>query len=314
MGDTTSSANQSVPGSGEGNVPLSSAFNQKSVTHSPTQRALRRFMRNRLALFSMAMLVLLILVAIFAPFIAPYNPTRVRFDLPRHPPSAENLLGTDNFGRDVLSRIIWGARVSVTVGLVSVTIFETIAILLGSISAYYSGWVDTVIQRFVDIVMCFPNLIIILFFIAVLGPSIYNVMFAIGILSWPGPQRLFRGQILSLREMDYVVAARCIGARDGRIITRHILPGIVSPLVVNATFGVAAAILAEAGLSFLGLGVQPPTPSWGNMLTDAQNITILMQMPWLWLPPGVSIVTTVLLINFIGDGLRDALDPRQLGG
>lgn len=225
MGETTSSANQPVPGTREGDPALSFAPERKMVAHSPTQRALRRFMRNRIALLSLTVLLLLILVAIFAPLIAPYNPTKVRFDLPRHPPSAEFPLGTDNFGRDVLSRIIWGSRVSVTVGLVSVTIFELIAILLGSVSAYYGGWVDTLIQRFVDIVMCFPNLIIILFFIAVLGPSIYNVMFAIGILSWPGPQRLFRGQILSLREMDYVMAARCIGAGDRRIIARHILPG-----------------------------------------------------------------------------------------
>jgi peptide/nickel transport system permease protein len=198
------------------------------------------------------------------------------------------------------------------VGIVAVGIYEVIAVFLGSISGYFGGAVDMVIQRFVDIVMSFPSMIIILVFIAILGPSIYNVMIAIGLLSWPGPTRLVRGQILQLRETDYVLAARCVGAHDRRIIWRHILPGVVSPLVVNATFGVAGAIMTEAGLSFLGLGVQPPTPSWGNMLMDAQNLTKLQAMPWLWVPPGLAIVITVLAINFIGDGLRDALDPKQL--
>jgi peptide/nickel transport system permease protein len=280
--------------------------------YSPRRRALRRFARNRLALVGLVMVGLLILVAIFAPLIAPYDPALPSLYDSRQPPSRDHLLGTDDLGRDVLSRLIYAARISVTVGLVAVLIYETIAVFLGSASGYFGGAVDMIIQRFVDVVMAFPSLIIILVFIALLGPSIYNVMIAIGLLSWPGPTRLVRGQFLQLREVDYVLAARCIGAPHRRIIFRHVLPGVMSPLVVSATFGIAGAIMMEAGLSFLGLGVQPPTASWGNMLNDAQNMTKLQTMPWLWVPPGLAIVITVLAINFIGDGLRDALDPKQL--
>ncbi|MBI3977863.1 MAG: ABC transporter permease [Chloroflexi bacterium] len=219
-------------------MPLAISMTQAGEQYSPRRRALRRFLRHRVALMGMGMLTLLILAAIFAPVVSPYDPLRVHFDVSRQPPSRDFLLGTDTFGRDVLSRVLWGARVSMTVGLVSVGIYEVIAVLLGAISGYYGGWVDTILQRVVDIVMCFPNLIIILFFIALLGPSIYTVMLAIGLLTWPAPQRLIRGQVLSLREADYVLAARCLGARDRRLIARHILPGVVSPLVVNATFGV----------------------------------------------------------------------------
>jgi len=234
------------------------------------------------------------------------------FDNVRQGPTPAHLLGTDDLGRDVLSRVIYAARISLTVGLVAVGIYEVIAVFLGAISGYFGGAIDMVVQRIVDVVMSFPSLIIILVAIAILGPSIYNVMIVIGFLSWPGPARLVRGQILQLREQDYILAAHCTGVPDGRIIIRHILPGVVSPLVVNATFGVAAAIMLEAALSFLGLGVQPPMPTWGNMLMDAQNLTKLRMMPWLWVPPGVAIVVTVSVINFIGDGLRDALDPKQL--
>jgi len=280
--------------------------------YSPRKRALQRFFRNKLAITGLVIVALLIIFAVFAPLIAPHDPAFPDFYNSRQAPGSKYWIGTDDLGRDVLSRLIFAARISVTVGIVAVGIYELIAIVLGAISGYFGGKVDMVIQRLVDIVLAFPNLIIILVFIAILGPSIYNVMIAIGLLSWPGPTRLVRGQILQLREEDYVLAARSLGVRDRRIIFRHILPGVVSPLVVNATFGVAGAIMTEAGLSFLGLGVQPPTPSWGNMLMDAQNLTKLQMMPWLWLPPGLAIVVTVLAINFIGDGLRDALDPKQI--
>ena len=288
------------------------SFDNGVQHYSPRRRALRRFFRNKLAIAGLVIVGLLIVIAIFAPLIAPYDPALPDFYASRQAPTAKYWMGTDDLGRDVTSRLMYAARISVTVGIVAVGIYELIAIFLGSISGYFGGKVDMVVQRIVDIVLAFPNLIIILVFIAILGPSIYNVMIAIGLLSWPGPTRLVRGQILQLREEDYVLAARSLGARDARIIFRHILPGVVSPLVVNATFGVAGAIMTEAGLSFLGLGVQPPTPSWGNMLMDAQNLTKLQMMPWLWLPPGLAIVITVLAINFIGDGLRDALDPKQI--
>jgi peptide/nickel transport system permease protein len=279
---------------------------------SPRRQALRRFFRHRLAILGMTLIAVLALVALAAPLVAPYDPTQAHFSDTGLPPGRGYILGTDDLGRDVLSRVIYAARISLSVGLIAVGIYETIGIVLGALSGYFGGIADMTIQRLVDIVMSFPSLIVILVFIILFGPSIYNVMIAIGLLSWPEPTRLVRGQVLQLREVEYVTAARAVGAGDARIILRHLLPGVVSPLIVNATFGVSAAIMTEAALSFLGLGTQPPTPSWGNMLMDAQNLTKLQTMPWLWLPPGLAIVITVLAINFIGDGLRDALDPKQL--
>ncbi len=192
------------------------------------------------------------------------------------------------------------------------SIYVAIGVLLGAISGHYGKSVDNIIMRLTDIVMAFPRLIIIITVAALVGPSIYNVMLIIGLLSWPPIARLVRGLFLSLRERDFVVAARCIGASDARLMFRHQLPNATAPLIVAATYGTAGAILTEASLSFLGLGVQPPTASWGNMLNEAQSISILESMPWLWLPPGLMITITVLSLNFIGDGLRDALDPYQV--
>ncbi len=272
---------------------------------------MRAFTRHRLALLGAIVIGTLALVAIFAPLIAPYDPNEIDLFATAQAPSREHLLGTDDIGRDVLSRIIYGTRVSLSVGLVSVTIYVLIGTVLGSISGYFGGWVDSTIQRFTDAVMCFPSLIIIVAAVAIIGPSIYNVMIVIGLLTWPGICRLVRGQILTLREREFVEAARAIGAPPWKVIFSHLLPNTVAPITVAATFGVAAAILTEAGLSFLGLGVQPPTPSWGNLINTAQSAAVLQQMPWLWVPAGVMIALAVLSINFIGDGLRDALDPRS---
>jgi peptide/nickel transport system permease protein len=280
---------------------------------SPGSRALRRFLRHRLALLGLVILIIIGLAALFAPLIAPYDPAAQNLVDFRQPPSASHWLGTDGFGRDVLSRLIHGARPSLSVGLIAVTIYELIAIVLGSLAGYYGGKVDWIIMRAVDVVMTFPSLIIIIFLVAILGPGLRNTVVAIAILRWTEPTRLVRGQILSLREMDYVLAARSLGGKDGRIIRRHILPGVVAPLVVHATFGVATAILLEAALSFLNLGILPPAASWGNMMTAAQELVILEQMPWLWLPPGLAIMLSVLSINFVGDGLRDALDATRAG-
>ena len=205
-----------------------------------------------------------------------------------------------------------GGRTSLSVGLVAVSISTVIGVVLGSVSGYYSGRVDAAIMRFTDMIMCFPPLVIIIVLVAALEPSIYNSMIAIGLLSWPGLARLVRGQFLSLRNKEFVDAATCIGARAGRIIFVHILPNVVGTVLVAATLLMSTAILMEAGLSFLGLGVQQPEPSWGNMLQQAQNFTILQESPWMWIPPGLAIMLTVLSINFIGDGLTDALNPRQL--
>jgi len=300
----------------EGTQPQPSANDQLRFrqVESPSKRAIRRFFRHKLARFGLAVLAIMAFVAIAAPVIAPYSFRAQDLDHPRNAPSAAHLLGTDSFGRDVLSRLIYGARVSLSVGLVAVGIYEMIAIILGAISGYYGGKADWIIMRIVDIVMTFPTLMIILFLVALLGPSIFNVMIAIGIVGWTGPTRLIRGQILQIRELDYVLAARSVGVQNVRMIVQHILPGVIAPLVVHATFGVAGAILTEAGLSFLGLGILPPAASWGNMMSEAQELIILKRMPWLWAPPGVAIMLAVLSINFIGDGLRDAFDPRGMHG
>ena len=288
------------------------SFEKRVRADRPMARVWRRFCRHKLGLISLGVLGLIVSFAVFAEVLASHDPYLINLQHTRQGPDRAHLLGTDLYGRDVLSRLIYGGRVSLTVGLVAVSIYEAIAIVLGSISGYRGGVVDIVIMRAVDMVLCFPWLIIILIFIAFFGPSIYNIMLGIGLLGWPGPTRLVRGQFLSLRESLYVTAARCVGVPDRGIMFRHILPGVVAPLIVHATFGVALAILTEAALSFLGLGVRPPVASWGNMLTDAQSLTILARMPWLWLPPGLAIMVTVLAINFVGDALHDALDPRAL--
>jgi peptide/nickel transport system permease protein len=277
-------------------------------------KALRRFLRHRLALVGSIVLIILVLAAVFAPFVAGKDPYKIDLSHFRQGPSPAHWLGTDAAGRDVYARLVFAARVSLSVGLVSVTIYTFIGTVLGAIAGYYGGWVDTLIMRITDIFLCFPSLVIILVVVSLLGPSIYNVMAVIGLLSWPSVARLVRGQFLSIRSVDFVTAARCVGVYDRQIIFRHIFPNALSPIVVSATFGMAYAILTEAGLSFLGLGVQPPTASWGNMLLDAQSLTILESMPWLWAPAGFAILITVLAINLVGDGLRDALDPRMVVG
>jgi peptide/nickel transport system permease protein len=256
-------------------------------------------------------IIIVALLAVIAPLIAPLGP--VKQDLRRRyePPSAEHILGTDSLGRDLWARLIYGGRVSMTVGIVAVAIYVVIGTGLGAISGYLGGWIDIVIQRVTETVMTFPTLMIILTVVSLIGPSIYNVFLAIGLLRWPAVARLVRGEVLSLRERDFALAAHSVGARHLRILSRHILPNVAAPVIVAATLGVAHAILVETSLSFLGLGVQPPTPSWGNMIAEAQTFSALESMPWIWLPPGIAISACVLGINFIGDGLRDALDPRM---
>ena len=274
-------------------------------------RAVRRFLRHRLAVAGLVVLILLSLSAIFAPVVGVYAPNELDLRNRAAPPSADHWLGTDRSGRDIWSRLIHGGQVSLSVGLIAVSVSTTIGVIIGSVSGYYGKTVDMVLMRITDMVMSFPTLIIIIALVAILQPSIYNSMIAIGLLNWPGTARLVRGLFLSLREMDYVQSARCIGASSGRIIFTQILPNTVGPIMVAFTFAVGNAILLEAGLSFLGLGVQIPTPSWGNMLRDAQSLTALEELPWMWIPPGVMIILAVLSVNFVGDGLRDALDPRM---
>lgn len=273
-------------------------------------RLARSFLRHRLAVAGLVTITVLGLTAIFAPVVATHDPFTVDLLAAAQSPSGAHWLGTDEVGRDVFSRLVYGSRVSLAVGLVAVTIATVIGTTLGAVSGYFGGLVDGVLQRLTDTVMCFPPLIVIIAAVSITGPSIWNVMMIIGLLTWTSTCRLVRGQFLALREREFVEAARALGVGAPRLIWRHVLPNAVAPVIVAATFGVAAAILTEAGLSFLGLGVQPPTASWGNQINLAQSATILQRMPWLWAPAGMLIAVAVLSINFVGDGLRDALDPR----
>jgi ABC-type dipeptide/oligopeptide/nickel transport system permease subunit len=280
------------------------------VQRSPGRQAWDRFRRHRLAMLGSVCVLLVAASAILAPFISGQDPLLVDLAAYRLGPNADHVLGTDSAGRDVFSRLLHGGRISLTVGLVAVAVATSIGLTLGAVSGYYGGWTDVAVMRLTDVVLSFPVLIVVITVVALVGPSIYVVMFAIGLFGWPTVGRLVRGMTLSVRERDFIQAARAVGASDARIMFRHILPQVVSPVTVAATFGVAQAILLEAALSFLGLGVRPPQPSWGNMLSDAQSLVILQDMPWMWAPPGLMITVAVLSINLVGDGLRDALDPR----
>jgi peptide/nickel transport system permease protein len=272
--------------------------------------ALRRFLRHRPAVIGLVILAAIGMMAIAAPVLAPFAPTTIDTAAFQAGPSRTHTLGTDSVGRDVLSRLIYAARVSLTVGLLAVSIYAAIGTTVGSLAGYYGGALDVLLSRLMDVVLSFPPLIIILFAVSVFGrPSLWNVIIVLGLLGWPLVARLVRGQLFALRDQEFVQAARASGASDVRVIERHLLPNALAPVLVAATFGTANAILVEAALSFLGMGVQPPTPSWGNMLTDAQSLTVLERMSWLWVPPGFMILISVLAINFVGDGLRDALDP-----
>ena len=278
-----------------------------SVQH----RFWRRLTRHKLGMIGLGMLVILVIAAVFAPIVAGVDPVAMDLKLKNKPPSAEHILGTDAIGRDVWARLVYGARVSLSVGLVAVGIYTSIALVLGSVAGYVGGHVDNAIMRFTDIIMCFPTFLLIITVAAVLPPNIFNIMIIIGIFGWPGMTRLIRGQFLSLRSQDFVTAAVAIGVPTRRIIFRHILPNVVGPVVVAATLGLAGAILTESSLSFLGLGVQQPTPSWGQTLTTAMQLPILENLPWRWLPSAVAIAFAVLSMNFFGDALRDAFDPRM---
>jgi peptide/nickel transport system permease protein len=297
-------------------------LSMQQLRPAPSQRfsyhAWRRFRKNKLALFGAGFLLTLILVSILAPVFAPYDPyISIKNDTGGldiySAPNAKYLLGTDGLGRDVLSRIIFAGRISLSVGLISIMISTIVGVTLGSLAGYFGGWVDAVIMRVVDVVYCFPVMFLIITVSTMLKPSIFNVMAIIGLVSWTGTARLVRGEILRVRENEYIQATRALGAFDHTIIFQHILPNILAPILVQATLQTAEAILTEASLSFLGVGVQQPVPSWGNMLYEAMSIMVLRFRPWIWLPPGLMILLTVLSINFIGDGLRDALDPKLKG-
>jgi peptide/nickel transport system permease protein len=274
-------------------------------------REWKKFGRHKLALLGGFTLLVMILLAIFAPLVAPQGPLAMNIKHKERPPSQEHLLGTDSIGRDNWARLVYGTRVSLAAGAGAVTIYVIIGTFLGLLSGYFGGIIDMFIQRLTDVVLAFPQILIIIVFVAVFGTGLRNVILGIGLFGWTVVCRIVRAEVLSLRERDFVVAARCIGVSDKRIMFRHLLPNVVAPIIVIATLGVAYAIITETSLSFLGLGVQPPTPSWGNMIYQALSLRVLETKPWLWAPPGIAIAICVLSINFVGDGLRDALDPRQ---
>ena len=270
-----------------------------------------RFRRHRLGMASLCFLTVIVLAALFAPFLTPYEPNKLvgKFSAP---PSAQFLLGTDQVGRDVLTRLLYATRVSLLVGFAATGIATAVGVVLGLISGYFGGWVDMVIMRFTDMVMSFPYILLVLVAAAVFQPGLWNIILILGLVDWPGVARLVRGNVLSLRESAFVKADIVAGMPTRHTLFSEILPNTLAPILVYATSVVALSILDEAALSFLGMGVQPPTASLGNMLNGAQSIAILTGKPWLWAPPGVLIILLVLCISFIGDALRDAADPRNL--
>jgi peptide/nickel transport system permease protein len=279
--------------------------------YSPKTLFFRRFQKNKLAVAGGIVVMCLFFIALLAPLLSPFNPNEIDRKEILEPPSIKHPLGTDDLGRDLLSRMIWGARVSLAVGFVAVGIATLIGIILGALSGYYGGWIERVIMRFVDIMLSIPTFFLILAVIAFVGPSIWNIMIVIGITSWMGVARLVRAEFLSIKEREYVLAAKALGVNDIQIIFRHIMINSLAPVLVSAVLGVASAVLVESALSFLGLGVQPPTPSWGNILTlGKDNIEIAW---WLSLYPGLAILITVLGYNLLGEGIRDSIDPRLWG-
>ena len=283
--------------------------NDRPSDTKPWRRAVRRLLRRRGAMVGAAVVLFFVVVAVAAPLIAPYEPVATSWSAVRKPPSFEHWFGTDEIGRDVLARVIWGSRASLLAGLVSVSLALAAGVPIGLVSGYLGGVVDGTLMRMIDAMLAIPFLILAIALAAFLGPSLANAMIAIGVSQTPIFARLTRAQVLVVKHEDYIEAARAVGNPHYRIVLRHIFPNIVPPLLVQATLAAAAAIIAEASLSFLGLGQQPPDPSWGSMLNTAKNF--LSQAPWMAWWPGLAIFVVVLSFNLLGDGLRDALDPRH---
>jgi peptide/nickel transport system permease protein len=292
-------------------LPVESTADATVTGRTPWRTGLRRFRRHPLALASVVFLLLVIVAAVFARPISGFDPNAIDLLHTREAPSGTHWLGTDPTGRDVFSRLLHAARVSLGVGLAAAALAVVLGSVLGSLAGLLGRWVDGLVMRLADIFMSFPVLVVIVVVAGMLGPSVPTMIIAIGVFQWPVCGRIVRGVTLSLREHEYLLAARAAGAGSAWLMVRHIIPAALPPICVAATFATAQAIGMEATFSFLGLGVQPPTASWGNMLTDAQSLTVIAQQPWLWLSPGIAVALAVLSVNFIGDGLRDAVDPRQ---
>lgn len=272
--------------------------------------AQRVFGKNKLALVGFVILMLFLILSALAPMITAYDRDAIDLGMIETPPSREHLLGTDELGRDVLTRLLYGGRVSLGVGLAATALQLVIGVTLGAIAGYFGGLVDNIIMRLVDIMMCFPFFVIAISMAAIMEPSVLSLVIIIGILQWPNIARIVRVEILSLKQREFIEAGRVLGLNSFEMITKHLLPNVLAPLIVYTTLAIANGILLEAGLSFLGMGVRQPQPSWGNMLTAAQSMRVLKSQWWLWIPPGLMVFLTVLSINFLGDGLRDGLDPK----
>lgn len=288
--------------------PTLAAFEPTRAVRSQYELMARRLLANRLAVVGALIVGTLLVIAAVGPALTPEDPTTMELDQQFLPPSSEHWLGTDDFGRDILSRIINGSRLSLQVGIISVGIGAVVGSLIGLIAGYFGGWVDMVSQRIIDIMLAFPNLLLALAIVAVLGPSLPNVMIAVGIGTVPAYARLMRGQVLSLKKREYVDSARASGANAGRILLRHILPNALSPLIVLSSLGIAGAILTGAALSFIGMGAQPPSPEWGAMLSSGREY--LRHEWWIATFPGLALAISAFGFNLLGDGLRDAFDPR----
>jgi len=268
----------------------------------------RRFRKNKTAMIGLAVMLVMVFAAVFADLIAPADPVAQDLERTFLPPNSQNVMGTDNFGRDIFSRIIFGTRTSLQIGFTAVAVGLLVGLVLGSLSGFYGGLPDDALMRFIDILISIPGILLAIAIVAALGPGMVNVMIAVGLASIPGYTRITRAAVLTIREREFVEAARAIGGNDFRIITRHILPNCLAPIIVQATLGLSGAILSAAGLSFIGLGIQPPTPEWGFMLADGRRF--IRDHAHMVMFPGLAIVTVVLAINMVGDGLRDALDPK----
>src|SRR5215813_13505009 len=290
-------------------MAVSQALTVELSEESPGARAWRRLLRRRSAFFGLIIIILLVLVALLAPLIAPFDPAQQSWTAIRKPPSAQHWLGTDESGRDLFSRVVFGARASLLAGIVSISIALALGVPIGLLAGYAGRWIDVLIGRITDAMLAIPFLILAIALAAFLGPSLNNAMIAIGVTTTPIFVRLTRGQVMAVKAEDYVEAARAVGNPPWRVALVHILPNILPSLMVQASLSIAAAIIAEAALSFLGLGQQPPEPSWGSMLNAAQRF--LGSAPWMALWPGLAIFLTVLSFNLLGDGLRDAFDPRE---
>jgi peptide/nickel transport system permease protein len=290
---------------------------QKEQIISPWKLAWNRLKKNKLALTGLYILTFMVLVAFIGPILSPYKMSDIDLYNISAAPTFRHPLGTDAVGRDVLTRLMYAGRISLSVGVIAVGIQVIIGASLGVLAGYYGGWVDLIIMRVVDVFLCFPFLPLLIMLGAVMSDlkvrpdrRMFVVMFIIGLLSWPGLCRIVRGQVLSLREQEFMQAAEALGLKDRRKMFSHLLPNTFASIIVSATLGIGGAILTESGLSFLGLGVTPPTPTWGNMVQVVNDAYILKYQPWLWMPPGICIFLTVMSINIFGDGLRDALDPK----